>query len=178
MTWLMENPAAIIAIGVVIEIALAVALLTTGRGLVLGLMLLAAVTTCGMLVLERYVITDREAVRVTLDQAAHSLTTNNADRVLNFVDPQATDLRQHVKTVLQQFDFQDASIGGDVDMQINAAANPPTATATFFAHIRARGRHGNTIGREQAIERLRVDLHRVDGRWLVTDAHVAERRLP
>jgi hypothetical protein len=177
MTWLMENPAAIIAGGVLAELALAVALLRSGRGMILALMAAAALATAGLLAAERYVVTDSEAVRQTLDQVAQTLLTNDVDQVLAFVDPHASDFRQHARSVLPQFKFQEAHIGGDVDLQFHRLTNPPSVTAEFFAHFRVQERHGNSFGHDQVVQRLRVELHRVDGRWLITDAQVVERRL-
>ncbi len=176
MTWLMENPAAIIAGGVLLELALAVVLLRTGRGGVLALMLLAALTTAGLLAVERYVVTDSEAVRETLDQVAATLLTNDLDKVLAFVDSHADDVRQHAKSVLPQLNFKEAHIGGDVDLKFHRLVSPVSVTAEFFAQFRIQERHGSSFGHEQAVQRLRVELHKVDGRWLITDAQVAERR--
>jgi hypothetical protein len=176
MTWLMENPAAIITGGVLLELALAVVLLRSGRGVVLALMLLAALATAGLLAIERLVVTDNEAVRDTLDRVAATLLTNDLDKVLAFVDPHADEVRQHARMVLPGLDFKEAHIGGDVDLKFHPLVSPPRVTAQFFAHFRVQERHGSSFGHDQAVQRLRVELHRVDGRWLITDAQVAQRR--
>ena len=178
MTWLMENPATIIAGGVLVELALAAALFRTGRVVILGGMFLAALLTLGLLLTERVVVTDGESVRITLDGAAGALMTNDPGKVLNFIDPQAVSLREQVKGVLQRISFKDAHIAGDVDLDIHPDITPPTATAKFWARVSVSERHGGgmLLGHEEGIERLTVGLHKIDKRWLVTSAEAANRR--
>lgn len=177
MTWLMENPAAIVAAGVLAELALAIALIRSGRGLFLLLMLGTGVIAAALLGIERLVVTDREAVRDALDQTAAALVTNNPDNVLAFVDPGAKDVRQRVKSVLPQFVFEEAHIAGEVTMTIHPGTNPPSATAEFRGFFRAHEKRGATFGHDQALERLRVELHKIDGRWLISDAETLDHRM-
>lgn len=176
MTWLMENPAAIVAGGVLVELALAIALIRSGRGLFLLLMLGAGVLAAALLGIERLVVTDSEAVRDTLDQTAAALVTNDPDNVLAFVDPGAQEVRRQVKTILPQFVFDEARIAGDVQLTFHRQAKPPGVTAEFRGYFRAHDRRGGTFGHDQALERLRVELRKIDGRWLITDAETLDHR--
>lgn len=177
MTWLMENPVAIVVGGVIVELVLAIALLRSGRGLFLVLMVAAGLLGLGLLAIERLVVTDSEAVRATLDQTAAALVTNDPERVLAFVDPAAKDVRQRAKAILPHFVFEEAHIAGDVELTFHPQTSPPSVTAQCRAYFRAHERQGSTYGHDQALERLRVELHKVDGRWLITDAEPVDRRM-
>ena len=62
MTTLIEDPTPILVVGILIEAVLAIALLRTGRGVLLWAMLAVAGLTGLGLLLERWVVTERERV--------------------------------------------------------------------------------------------------------------------
>jgi hypothetical protein len=62
MTWLVENPWLALSAGIVIEIALLVALIVTGRGRFLYGMVGVFLITAALVALEHWVVTEREEV--------------------------------------------------------------------------------------------------------------------
>jgi len=178
MSWLMENPVAIIGAVVCVEFALAAALFRSGKVWVLGVMALTAVFGFGLLFAERLIVTDREAIRNTLDAGAHALLTNDVNKVYPYIAPDATALRDKARSVMSQLSFREARVAGDVEIEIHGDQTPPTATAKFFARAAIReGSRGSLAGMPaEAVERVVAELRKDDGRWLITDAHGKDGR--
>jgi hypothetical protein len=139
---------------------------------------LVAALGLGLLFAERMVVTDREAIRSTLDAGAHSLMTNDVGKVLQYIAPDATSLQDRARSIMSQISFKEARVSGDVDIDLRETQNPPTATAKFFAKAVLRERSGGRAAGmpPEAIERVVAELRKVDGRWLITDAHSKDHR--
>ncbi len=176
MTWLMESPLTIVVVSVLVDLALIAALIRSGRGMILGLLGLSVLVSAGLLVAERMVVTDREAIRAAIDRIGDALVTNDLNKVLALLDPNATTLRERARGVLPQFNFKEASVGGDVKVVIQPAANPPTATAEFIGRFRLTAKHGGTLGYDQAVDRIHFGLKKIDGQWLISEAESMDRK--
>ncbi len=166
MAIFVESPWPFLFIGIIVEAALAIALLRTGRGKLLWWMLLAGVLALAGLAVERSIVTDREAITNTLDTAAEAVEDNDLPRLLSCISPSAERPRNESRWVLERFDVDKAVIT-NLTLDINRLTNPPTAHAHFKAIGTGRDRKGeipyNTYG-----QRVVVDLQLEGDRWLVT----------
>lgn len=153
--------------GLAVEAALAIALLRSQRGYLIWVMLGVAVLTLGGLGLERLVVTEREAVAMTLDAGAAAAEANDVNRLLDCISPQAQKPRNFARWVLSQATIQEARVR-DLEIKINRLTSPPTASARFLAVGRGRDR-GGQIPYEVFARRVTVTLRLEGGRWLATD---------
>jgi hypothetical protein len=166
MVILVESPWPILFIGIAIEAVLGFLLLQTGRGKFLIAMIGVAVLVIVGLVVERLVVTDREALEQTLDAAVAAVRRNDLQGALDCISSSAEPPRSLTRWVLGRVDVQEAHIS-DLNINVNRLTSPPTADATFLAVGRGRDRRGEWPYQGFA-QRVRLQLRLEGGRWLVT----------
>ena len=167
MTMLLEDPMYAISAVVAIELILLAAIFVTGRGILLGLMALVALIGAGLIILERVVVTEREQVENVLDEISRALETNDVDQVLVYVSPQANDIRQLVRRTLPRVVIREVLITGDLHIDVNMQAAPPTAVARFIGRIQGNLKHGGAPY-ESFVRRFEVTFQQHDDHWVVT----------
>lgn len=165
---LFEDPTLLIVGGAILELLFLVTLIQTGRGAVMGGMLLvAAVVGAGWLV-EWVVVTDREAIATSLDETARALEHNDLDEVLSHVASDAQDVRARLSSILPSVKIEEAKVR-DLEVQVQANTNPKTARAQLRGIIHGRDTGGqlpyDTVMRRFAV-RLREEQ---EGKWVITD---------
>ena len=167
MTWLLESPWPAITIGVVSEIALAIALVRTGRGALLVAMGIVLLATIGLLGLEWVVVTETEEVEDALGALEVALEANDPEQVLALFSP-TSPRRAEVESVLKRFVVRDARIGRDLELVINHLTSPPSARAYFTGRIEGHDTR-REIPYENLIRKFKVTLRREADRWLIYD---------
>ncbi len=172
MAFLVESPWPVLFAGIVVEAALAIALLRTGQGKLLWWMLVAGVLTLAGFGVERLVVTDRESVADTLDAAAEAVEENDIDRLLGCISPSAKEPRNTSRWVLERFEVEWALIR-NLEIDINRLTSPPTAKAHFKAVGHGRDRMGQVPHRTYS-KRVVVKLRREGDRWLVTGYEIED----
>jgi hypothetical protein len=168
----LESPWPWLIIGITVEVALVIALLITRRGNLLWAMLGTAVFTLLGLGVERLVVTDREAVRQTLDAGVAAARANSLERLLDCISPRAKLPQDYARTVLGRVQIEEAHIH-DVEITVNRQVTPPTAVSRFLAVGKGQDRQGE-IPYKAFAQRVIVNLHLEGARWLVTDFDVEE----
>jgi hypothetical protein len=166
MSWFTEDPTLILALAIVLEAILAVALVRSGRVAVIGPMLVVALLGGTGLVVEYMIVTPNEQVEEALDGVARALTANSLPGVLACLAPDATELRDLAKASLPQLRFTEAKIR-DLRISINRFVDPPTAKADFLGVLSVKDAHGQ-FPYEHYLERLSVTLRQEGNRWLLT----------
>lgn len=167
MSWLFEDPTTLIVAGLLIEVLLGVALVKSGRGALALVMLGVLVLVGSGVLIERFVVTDREEVEDTFDGICRALMANDVQGVLSYIDPMAADVRSHVQSVLPQAHVTDARVY-DLMIDVDRHVNPPTARAQFVGRVKGRFRGDGPGGAEGLVlRRFTVDLHKQGERWLV-----------
>ncbi len=165
--FMLESPWPILLGGIVIEALLALALLRTGRGRFLWIMLGVGVLVGAGLLLERCITTDREAVEDCLDAIVAAAEANDINRLLENVSPKAVKVQIEARAVLSRVEVTKARLT-DLETKINRLTNPPSAKVKFRVIGTARDRSGE-IPYQGFAEFLAVDLRQENGRWLVFD---------
>ena len=110
MAFLVEGPWTILFIGIAVEAILGLALMQTGRGKYFIAMIGMAVVVVIALVVERLVVTDREAVEQTLDAAVAAARKNDVNGVLDCISPSAKEAREYVRWIFGRFEVQEGHI--------------------------------------------------------------------
>ena len=173
---LLESPWPILLIGIAVEAVLAIALLRSGQGKMLWAMLGVAGLLVVGLVVERLVVTDREAVENTLDTAVAAVEANDLNRLLECISPSAQKTRADARWALGRVEFRKARIT-DLEITINRLTSPPTAKAKFHAIGTGRDRLGESPY-PSFMRPVTVNLRREKGRWLIGDYSVEDFQAP
>jgi hypothetical protein len=170
MAIFVESPWPILFIGIGIEAVLAFLLLRTGLGKFLIAMIGVALLVVAGLIVERLVVTDREAVEQTLDTAVAAVRRNDLQGALNCISPSAQEPRRLTAMVFGWVHFEEAYIRR-LEINVNRLTSPPSAQAKFQAIGRARDRRGE-IPYEGFSRDVTLELRLEGGRWLVTGYEV------
>ena len=178
MSYLAESAVLIGAVGTVLLVLAVVVYSQTRRRGALVAMLLIALVTGALLVVERRIETPREAVERTLYEIAAAVEADDVAAVLQFLAPGAVEVRRDAETLMPLVDVEKARIMGTPDIVVDLDANPRTATVRCQAMIDVTIRQSGTSG--PYMDRVTIQLIVRDGRWLVesyTPAHDWRREL-
>jgi hypothetical protein len=175
MSWLVEDPTPTLVAIVLIEAVLAIALVKTGRGILLAVIAAVGLLGAGLLVLEWVVVTDAETVADTLTAAAQALEANDPQAVQQFIDP-ASPMRNRVASEMAHVTINKATFNR-LDVRFNRRTSPPTAEADFMGYINGRDRRGE-FPYENFAGRFIVRLRREGDRWVMTDYEMHDRSGP
>lgn len=167
MNFFFENPWRILIIGAAVEIVLAAILFQTGRGKIIWAMIVAAVFTAGSLIVERLVVTDREAVGVTIDAAVAAVKADNEKWLLTCIAPSAKSPQADACWVLKFVTVEEAHLSG-FEATVNRSTNPPTAEAKFLVFGFASLKSG-IVSHQGYSRHVTVRLEQQGDRWLVQD---------
>lgn len=174
MTWLMESPWPALWIGLILEVLLAIALVRTGRGAIIGAMVLVLALSGGLIFLERVVVTEREEVENTLDDIAAAVEANDVQKVLAAFSPKCPRVNE-VRSTLSRVKVRAANVGGDFEVTFNRLTSPPSAKTRFTGYIDAHDNKGE-IPYEHIIRKFQVTLQKQGDRWLIADFSDADPR--
>jgi hypothetical protein len=167
MNMLIESPWPWLLGGIVVEGVLAVMLLQTRRGTLLLAMAGVAIVTGLGLVAEHFVMTDRKAVRQTLDEGVAAVRANDLNRLLNCISPTAERARALSRYIFNRARFDGADIYR-LDVTVNRQTSPPTAMARFDVVGQGKDRMSEYPYGSFA-RHVEVELRLEHGRWLATD---------
>lgn len=167
MNWLLESPWPAVTLGVVAQAVLVIGLIRTRQAKWVFGMIAAAVVTGALVLVERLVVTETEAVQDALDGTARALETNDTQAVLDYFTTNSPRLAE-VRSALSHVTVREARVGGDLEVRLNRLTSPPSATTFFTGRISAKDARG-AIPYEQMIRKFKVTLHREQGRWRIFD---------
>ena len=160
-----ESPWPAIFFGVIGEAILAVALVRTGRGVLLWAMAgVLAVSLTGVGV-ARLVVTEKKLAAAVVYDCAAAAEKNDAEGILRHVSPEDEELRAWIIAAMQQFEISEVKIRA-LDIAINRLTSPPTATATFNFIGTGKDRRGE-YGQMTRPGRVIVQMRREPGGWVI-----------
>lgn len=148
MSWFVEHPFYIAAIGIGAIVILGGSWIKTGRRELLYLLGAATALTIVLLAVERLVVTEREAVRDTLQQMARDVEKNDLRLVLSHVhEDAAPSIVEQAEYEFPSQKFKSVKIWENkLEIKIHSERDPPEATAKFFVTIKGdfwKGQHPN-----------------------------------
>lgn len=165
MTWLFENPIAILSVGaMLVVLATVVHLQMRTRGSLLtvfGVVL----ATAALLAVERLVVTPREEVAQTLDDLAKRIAANDLPGVISFIEPGAKQVRADAESLMPLVTVDRAKIIGTPEIAVETAAIPPTATANCQAFVDVTVKQNGLKG--PYLDRVEIHFVREGDRWLI-----------
>lgn len=160
-----ESPVPYLLIGLAIESMLLIVYLQTRRTVLLGAILAVAAIVAGGVLVERVVVTDREAIERTVYELAASIEADDVQAVLTFISPQAKRTKRDAKREMDRYAIELARIISPLQIEFLRQTSPPTARAEFRAIVKAaEGRSGfGGTGRLDFV----LTFSKEDGRWLL-----------
>lgn len=169
MSWLTDNPAPLLALGLLAQIMLGMILWQTRQAWVAVLMIALALANAAAVAFEILYISPTEEITARIDEIARLVETNDHDRVLDCIAPEALQSRAEALAELKQVKVAEASVAGDLRITLEAPADParPEAMATFIGRVKLQMTR-NPLPHDVVIQRLRVWFRKQDGQWLVT----------
>ena len=93
MTWLFENPIAILSVGAMLAVLATVVHLQLRTKGSLITVFAVVVATAMLLAVERLIVTPREEVQQTLNDLAKRIAANDLPGVVTFIEPGAKQVR-------------------------------------------------------------------------------------
>jgi hypothetical protein len=165
MYYLIEDPTLIIFLGIVIEAALGIALVRTGRGVLLWFMLGVLVVCLTGVIGQRFIITERKRVVQTLDGVAAALEANDVDKVWTYLTPDAEFSRSEARRALNTVKINSVNYS-QLNVEFNKLTNPWTAKVDFFGIIHFTDPKGASPY-ENYPRHFTLIMRKVGDRWLI-----------
>ena len=168
MTWLCEQPLAIVVIGVLTLIVLGAAWSATGRHELMHALAITFLLMVAALVTERLIVTDREAIEATLMKIAKDVQSNNIHAVTSHVYSGAPELKQKAEGEMPNYHFTECRITKIHKTDVDPKSQPRTAVVEFnvmaSGSFKAEGMEiSDTIPRWVRLHMVREK----DGTWAV-----------
>jgi hypothetical protein len=170
MTWLLERPLFIVALGLLTAVVLGGVWIQTGRKSVLYALFVALAMTGSLLILERSVQTDREVVESTLYSAARDVQRNDLAAVLQYIHPNAVSIRREAEAEFPRYEFREVRIKPNLEITVFPERSPPEAIARFNVVVDITDRSG-FLGDSRVPRYVEVTFRQDGKRWRVVDYH-------
>jgi hypothetical protein len=121
-------------------------------------------------IVERLVVTDREAVETTLHVIAADVKSNNRAAVMSHIYSQAPLLRQQAQGEIANYQFTECKINKIHSIEVNSESKPRSAAAEFNVYVSGTFQVGNEPFTGDFFRRIHLDLvQEADGQWRVAN---------
>jgi hypothetical protein len=168
MLWLYEQPLVIVALGVGLILALGAAWSASGRKELLYACGMAFILLVAGLIVEKVVVTDREAVRATVLQIARDVQHNDRRAVLAHIYSGSPQLRKQAEAELSKVEFTELRITRIHLVDVDRRAEPRSAIVEF--NVIGSGSERGGVGMDHIAQWVKLHMLREkDGRWTVAD---------
>jgi hypothetical protein len=165
VTWLFENPIAILSVGAMLAVLATVVhlqLRTKGSLITVFAVVLA---TAMLLAVERLIVTPREEVEQTLDDLAKRITANDLPGVVTFIEPGAKQVRADAESLMPLVTVHRASILGTPEIDVDMVSTPPTATVDCQGLVEVTVKQNGIKG--PYMDRVQIHFVREGECWLI-----------
>lgn len=168
MSLFLENPLAIAIVGGITLAILGGGWYQTGRRELVFAFLAALVIFGGLLLLERSIITDAEAVKATIRTIAREAEAEDIPALTNRFHSTATRYRDQLQTEMVLYDIDRVSIKNNLKVKVDRQHQPPQAIATFNVVVVGGDKAG--VIQEMTVPRfVTATFWLEDGQWRCVD---------
>lgn len=173
MTWLLENPVPIWAVGIALGTLAGLVFLTRRTFVWLFVFVAIVGLTLLLALLEWLVVTEREEIELATHQLAAAVEANDLAAVLGMLAPTARQVRADAQTLLPRLQVAKAHVAGTLHVEVDTTASPEKASSRFRALLDAVDRReGMKI---VYYDEIQLNWVRENQHWLVT-SYTAKRR--
>jgi hypothetical protein len=176
MNWLTDNPIPLFVLGLLVQVVLGVLLWQTSRMWIAIVMGACGIASIAALIYEIAHVSPTEQIAARLDEIADLLETNDPNRVIECIAPDATQVRSSALAQLRRIKIEEATMAGNLQIAFEPPADPakPEAVATFNGRLKAQLVRDPTPY-NQFVQRFRVWFRQQDGKWMVTQYELNPR---
>ena len=171
---LLENPLPIYAVGAVLATVCGLAFLARRSLSALLVFVFVVLTTLLLVLVERFVVTERERVEAAAIEIMAAIEANDLEGVLARIAPTAEEVRSDARTMMPQMTVEDTNLTS-LRVEI-AAGEPPLATSFFRGKV--DGIHRGSGQRVFYFEDVELSWQLIDDRWLLIDYRVYSDGMP
>jgi hypothetical protein len=172
MNWLFDQPISLIVIGLAIAFLLGVAWVQTGKNVFLYAMAVAVLLFGVLLVVERSVVTDREAVEARVYQLAELVEQNKVDEIVKSFVVSRPEWAAKARQELPRYQFTEARVTQIHRVEVNSHHQPPEVIVELNVSVSGTFEQFAT---GTYLRWLRVKFWKEDdGQWRVADYEHAD----
>lgn len=135
LSWIMQQPMVIIAIGLVVVAFLLYAWMQTSRRWLIYAAAGTALGVTGVVLAEQAIETDDEAIRRRVRQIAAAVEENDHTAVLGFIARDAEDCRKAAQFELPTYVFQDCTVASMKEITVDQDRTPKIAKAVILVWV-------------------------------------------
>lgn len=166
MTSLFEDSLLYVVLGTITAVVLGFAWLQTGRKQLAYALAIIVFLTLAVVIVERVVVTDREAVSAVLRAAARDIERNDLRGLLQHLHSQAPQIRAQAEAEFPKYRFESVSIKPNLEITFDGPKDPNEAVAKF--NVMVIGSHrDDTIEHWRAPRYVIVTFRKERGEWRV-----------
>lgn len=119
------------------------------------------------LVVDATVVTDREAIRATVQRLARSVQQNDVAAALDYAHPDSPGVYNEIKKEMPIYDFTWCTVTGFSNIDVNESGTEARVTFRVWVNVKAkRGPEG--IGDREVVLEMRKDSN---DDWKIMDYH-------
>lgn len=174
MSVILEHPVAILVVGLAVAGLFVFAASKSGDRRFLVSAGLVAIAGLIVGIVATTIETEKEKLTKTIYQVAAAVRSNDHDRALTFMHPNASAATQRAKSEISRFKFEDARVTSIQDVSVNDHTKPPTATTEFIAKMTVEGDHTYFGMKFNGARLLKVYWMKQGDRWLISDYEHSE----
>ena len=169
MSWLFEDSTSVLAVTVLVEIILIVALLRSGKTSLLYVVLVVAVACSACVAIELMVETDRERIEQVIEQTRSAVLANDREQVFHLIAPESRNLRSEAARSLAQYLFSGIKITDGPQIVLYPMTTPPSASVAAVARLDLKAKKGPLAYRGSLL-RVEARLKETPAGWRWTEA--------
>ena len=139
---LFEKPFLIGVLGAIAVVVLGFLWLQTARRSVLYVLGVTLSVTIAAVIMAKLVVTDREAVEMTLNDIAASVARNDVPAVLEWIHPEAHGVRSQAQAEIPRYEFQEVKVKPNLEITFDKLDQPTEAVAKFNVLVMGSDRSG------------------------------------
>jgi ketosteroid isomerase-like protein len=133
-----------------------------------------ALATAAIVMVESWIVTDKEAIEKIVRQLGKAVEKNDADTIILAISPKRIDVRERAVAEMERFVINSCRLVDFTDFKLDDSKQPVTAETTFVVFARGSDRYGNS---GTAHERVTLVFEKDNaGNWKIIDySHVYAR---
>jgi hypothetical protein len=168
--WPLDQPLYIVLIGIVLGVIVAGLWTASGRQELLYALGSVVAFTLVWLLVERLVVTDREAIGATLVELARDVQSNDIQRVTQHIAKANPSLSTRAQTEMPNYQFTECRVTKVHLTDIDASAEPRSAVVEFDVIADGTFRQAGFEVSQKVPRWVRLHMVREeDGQWRVQD---------